>query len=121
MAVLKRDTTFNELFIRPIHRLYADCTLTVEKFKEKNEELVKNRWVDTSHSKNSEKIYELYDSSTDGEITKESLQEWLCGNRHEVTECIAIALRNHECSHAEWFKYVDDNSGPDELALYCLS
>ena len=23
--------------------------------------------------------------------------------------------------YAEWFKYVDDCSGPDELALYCLS
>ena len=57
----------------------------------------------------------------DGEIIKESLQEWLCDNRNEITQCIGIALRNHERSYAEWFKYVDDRSGPDELALYCLS
>ena len=56
-----------------------------------------------------------------GEIIKESLQEWLCDNRHEVTQCIGIALHNHERTYAEWFKYVDDRSGPDELALYCLS
>ena len=56
-----------------------------------------------------------------GEIIKESLQEWLCDNRHEITQCIGIALRNHERTYAEWFKYVDDKSGPDELALYCLS
>ena len=57
----------------------------------------------------------------DGEIVKESLQEGLCGNRNEITQCIDIALRNHEMSNAEWFKYVDDKSGPDELALYSLS
>ena len=45
----------------------------------------------------------------------------LCDNRHEVTQCKGIALRNHERTYAEWFKYVDDRSGPDELALYCLS
>ena len=56
-----------------------------------------------------------------GEIIKESLQEWLCDSRHEITQCIGIALRNHERNYAEWFKYVDDRSGPDELVLYCLS
>ena len=52
---------------------------------------------------------------------KELMQEWLCDNRHQIMECIGIALRNHELSYAEWFKYVDDKSGPDELALYSLS
>ena len=52
---------------------------------------------------------------------KESLQEWLCNNRKEITQCIEITLRNHEQSYAEWFKYVDDRSGPDELAIYGLS
>ena len=45
----------------------------------------------------------------------------MCDNRQEITSCIKIALNYHECSYAEWFKYVDDCSGPDELALYCLS
>ena len=52
---------------------------------------------------------------------KESMQEWLCDNRHQITECISIALRNHEFTYAEWLKYVDAQSGPDELALYSLS
>ena len=52
---------------------------------------------------------------------KESLQEWLCDNRNEITQCIGIVMRNHERSYAEWFKYVDDRSGPNELALYGLS
>ena len=38
-----------------------------------------------------------------------------------MTECISIALHNHECTYSEWFRYVDSCSGPDELALYCLS
>ena len=52
---------------------------------------------------------------------KESLQEWLCDNRNEITQCISIVLWNYEMSYAEWFKYVDDKSGPDKLALYSLS
>ena len=57
----------------------------------------------------------------DGEILKEFLQEWLCDNRNEITQCIGIGLQNHERSYAEWFKYIDNRSGPDELALYSLS
>ena len=73
------------------------------------------------HGKQGEKIYILYDPDTDGEIVKESMQVWLCDNRHQITECINIALRNHEFTYVEWFKYVDAQSGPDELALYSLS
>ena len=121
MVVLKRDTTFNELFVRPICGLYADQAMTVEEFKDRHERFAKNRWVDTSHGKNGLKIYGIFDPNTDCEIIKENLQEWLCDNRHEVTECISITLRNHEHTYVQWFKYVDDNSGPNELALYCLS
>ena len=63
----------------------------------------------------------MFDPTTDSEIVKENLQEWLCDNRHEVTECISIALRNHERTYSEWFWYVDSSPGPDELALYCLA
>ena len=41
MAALKRDTTFNELFIKPIHRLYDDQAITVEEFKDRYEALSK--------------------------------------------------------------------------------
>ena len=57
----------------------------------------------------------------DGEIVKESLQEWLCDHRHKITQSISIALHNHEMSYSEWFRYINDQSGPDELALYSLS
>ena len=67
-----------------------------------------------------DKIYGMFDLSVDSDITKENLQEWLCDNRLEVTECISIALHNHECSYAKWFRYVDSCSGPDKLALYCV-
>ena len=73
------------------------------------------------HGKNGLKIYGLFDPTIDNEIIKENLQEWLCDNRHEVTECISIALHNHECTYSEWFQYVDSSPGPDELALYCLA
>ena len=33
---------------------------------------------------------------------------------------ICIALHNHEMSYVEWFRYINDQSGPDELALYSL-
>ena len=121
MAVLKRDKVFNELFIKPIHGLYSEQSITVDEFKDRHESVMKNRWVDTSHGTKDDKIYGMFDPSVDSDITKENLQEWLCDNRLEVTECISVALCNHECSYAEWFRYVDSCSGPDELALYCLS
>ena len=82
---------------------------------------MKNRWIDTQHGKSGEKIDELFDPDQEGELVKESLQEWLCDHRYEITKCISIALRNHEKSYAEWFRYVDSRSGLDELALYSLS
>ena len=121
MAVLKQDMTFNELFIKPIRGLYEDHAISVAEFKDRHEDLVKNRWIDTTHGKNGLKIYGLFDPTIDSEIVKENLQEWLCDNRHEVTYCISIALRNHECTYSEWFHYVDSSAGPDELALYCLA
>ena len=121
MAVMKCDTAYNELFIRPIRGLYADYAMSVDEFKDKNAGIMKNCWVDTRHGNQGEKIYELFDSKMDGEIMKESLQEWLCDNRNEITECIGIAFQNHKRSFAEWFKYKDDRSGPDELTLYSLS
>ena len=121
MAVYRRDTAFNELFIKPIRGLYLDHTISIEEFKDRNASVMKNRWIDTQHGSAGEKIYELYDPENEGELIKESLQEWLCDNRNEITQCIGIALRNHEKSYAEWFRYVDSRSGPDELALYGLS
>ena len=82
MAVMKHDMAYHELFIRPIHGLYADYAMTVEEFKNKNAGIMKNHWVDTHHGNQGEKIYELFDSEMDGEIVKESLQEWLCDNRN---------------------------------------
>ena len=121
MVVLKRDTTFNELFIKPIRGLYSDQVISVEDFKDRHKDIVRSRWVDTTHEKNGLKVYGLFDSTIDSEIVKENLQEWLCDNHHEVTECISIALHNHERTYSEWFRYVDSNPGPDELALYCLA
>ena len=111
----------NEQFITPVCGLYPEHAITVEEFKDRNVGLIKNRWINTTHGNRGEKIYEMYDAETEGELVKESMQEWLCDNRHQITECISIALRNHKLSYAEWFKYVDDKSGPDELMLYSLS
>ena len=54
-------------------------------------------------------------------MIKENLQEWMCDNRWEITACISIMLNMHERSNSEWFRYMDECSGPDELALSCLS
>ena len=121
MAVYKRNTAFNELFIKPIRGLYLDHATTVKEFKERNASLMKNRWIYTQHGISGEKIYELYDPDQEGELIKESFQEWLCDNQNEIAQCIGIALRNHEKSYAEWFRYIDSRAGPDELALYGLS
>ena len=118
---MKRDTAFNELFIGVIRGLYLDQIITVDDFKDCNAELLKNKWIDTRHGTAGEKIYELFDENTEGEIVKESLQEWLCDNRQQITSCISITLRNHERRYAEWFRYIEERSGPDELALYGLS
>ena len=121
MAVHNRDTAINELFIKPLRGLYLDHAITIDEFKDRNVSLMKNRWIDTQHGSTGEKIYELYDPEQEGELIKESFQEWLCDNRNEITECIGITLRNHEKSYSEWFRYVDSRSGLDELALYGLS
>ena len=118
MALRKYDTANSEQFVTPIRGLYSEHVISIEDFKDV--ELMKNCWIDTTHGNKGEKIYELFDPDTDGEIVKESMQEWLCDNRHRITECISIALLNHEFTYAEWFKYVDAQSGPDELALYSL-
>ena len=120
MAVHKRDMAINELFIKPIRSLYLDHAITINEFKDRNVSLMKNRLIDMQHGPTGEKIYELYDPEQEGKLIKESFQEWLCDNRNEITECIGITLRNHEKSYAEWFRYVDSRSGPDELALYGL-
>ena len=75
IAVMKRDTAFNELFIKPIRGLYKDQIISVDEFKERNPTLMKNRWIDTQHGKSGEKIYELFDPDQEGELVKESLQE----------------------------------------------
>ena len=121
MALLRRDTANNELFITPIRGLYDEYAMSIEEFKEKNAGIMMNRWVDTSHGDNGEKIYELYNPGEPGDIIKESLQEWLCDNRFEITSSISIALQNHKRTYADWFRYIEDMSGPDELALYSLS
>ena len=121
MALKKYDTANGELFVTPIRGLYLEHAISIEDFKDRNVELMKNCWIDTTHGNKGEKIYKLFDVDTDGEIVKESMQEWLCNNRHQITECIGIALRNHEFTYSEWFKYVDAKSGPDELALYSLA
>ena len=77
MAVMKCDTANNELFIKPVRGLYAKYVISVEDFKDRNAGIMKNCWVDTRHGNQGEKIYELFDSEMDGEIMKESLQEWL--------------------------------------------
>ena len=92
MAEMKCDTANNELFIKPIRGLYVKHAISVEDFKDRNAGIMKNRWVDTRHGNQGEKIYELFDTKMDGEIVKESLQEWLCDNRNEITQCIGIAL-----------------------------
>ena len=45
MAVLKRDITFNELFIKLIRGLYKDHAITVEEFKDRHKDIVRSRWV----------------------------------------------------------------------------
>ena len=109
------------MFIKPIHSLYDDQAITVEEFKDRHEDIIRSWWVDTTHGKNGLKIYGLFDHTIDSELIKENLQESLCDNCFKVTECISIALRNHECMYSEWFRYVDSSPGPDELALYCLA
>ena len=121
MALRKYDTANSEQFVTPIRGLYSEHVISIEDYKDHNIELMKNHWIDTTHGNKGEKIYGLFDPDTDGEIVKESVQEWLCDNRNQITECISIALQNREFTYAEWFKYVNMQSGPDELALYSLA
>ena len=62
MVVMKCNTANNELFIKPIHGFYAKYVTSVEDFKDRNAGIMKNRWVDTCHGDQGEKIYELFHS-----------------------------------------------------------
>ena len=42
MAVYKRDTAFNELFVKPIRGLYIEHSIGVDEFKEKNTSIMQN-------------------------------------------------------------------------------
>ena len=121
MVLFRVDLQFHEAFVKPIRGLYDKYIVTVDGFKENNAELLKGRWIDTRHGSDGGKIYELFDENSNGELIKENLQEWMCDNRLEITSCISIVLNIHERTYSKWFKYVDECSGPDELALYCLS
>ena len=121
MTLFKVDLQFHEAFVKPICGLYDKYIVTIDGFKENNAELLKGRWIDTRHGSDGSKIYELFDGNSSDELIKENLQEWMCDNRWEITTCISIVLNMHECSYSEWFRYVDECSGPDELVLYCLS
>ena len=92
MVLMKYDTANNEPFITPTRGLYPEYVISVEEFKDRNARIMKNRWIDTSHGAKGEKIYKLFNPDMDREIVKESLQEWLCDHRHEITQSIGIAL-----------------------------
>ena len=92
MALSKYDGVHGERFVDPVCGLYPCNKISVEDFKERNAMLMKNKWIETVSSDNGEKIYELFDPNSNGEIIKEALQECLCDNRLEVTRCISIAL-----------------------------
>ena len=81
MAMFKVDLKFHEAFIKLICGLYDDYHVTVEGFKDNNAELLKGCWIDTRHGADGGKIYELFDESLEGELIKESLQDWMCDNR----------------------------------------
>ena len=115
------DLQLHEAFINRIRGLYDEYIVTVDGFKENNAELLKGHLIDTRHGSDGSKIYELFDENMSGELIKENLQEWMCDNSWEITNCISIALNMHERTYSEWFRYVDECSSLDKLALYCLS
>ena len=119
MALRKYDMADNEQFITPIRSLYSDHVISVDDFKDRNAGIMKNHWIDTSHGEKGEKIYELFDPDTDGEIVKELMQEWLCDNRHKVTQCIGIALWNHKMSYAEWLNM--STTSQDLMNWLCIA
>ena len=61
----------------------------------------------------------FFDENNEGEIVKESLQEWLCDNRQQITSCILITLRNHERSYAEWFAIL--RTAQDQTNWPCIA
>ena len=73
MVLRKYDTANSEQFVTPIRGLYSEHVISIEDFKDHNVELMKDRCIDTTHGNKGEKIYELFDPDTDGEIVKESM------------------------------------------------
>ena len=55
MVLRKYDTANSEQFVTPIRGLYLEHAISIEDFKDRNVELMKNRWIDTTHGNKDEK------------------------------------------------------------------
>ena len=62
MVLRKYDMANSEQFVTPICGLYPEHVISIEDFKDRNVELMKNRWIDTTHGSKGEKIYEMPNS-----------------------------------------------------------
>ena len=47
MALRKYDTANSEQFVTPVRGLYSENAISIEDFKDRNVELMKNHWIDT--------------------------------------------------------------------------
>ena len=91
---------------------------------------MKHHWLDSSVLLSPDKskptctgLFEVFGrqcSLSAGEL-KEQLIDWMCDNRVELANCMAIALNQSKQSFAEWMQKITLNNSfiLDELTLYC--
>ena len=89
-----------ERFIMPIRGLYKEYITTVDALTTNNQEILKNKVVDTASVPDGYLIYELFGDGEEGEIVKEQVQTWICDNRLEVTNSVSATLRAKKMSFA---------------------
>ena len=81
-----------ERFIMPIRGLYKEYITMVEELMTKNQDILKNKVVDTASVHDGYLIYELFGDGEEGEIVKEQIQTWICDNRLEVMNGVSATL-----------------------------
>ena len=108
-------------FIKPTRCLYKDYATTIEDFQQDNSLLLSNYDIEDLGADSELKLYAEFSEDGDGELSRESVQTWICDNRLEVTSCICIALDNCKLSFCNWYRASEQYSSPDEMILYCLA
>ena len=121
-----------EPFTKVVCKLHDSRIVSVKNFKIKKAELMKSHWINSTLLLISDKkkptttgIFEVFANKAGLNATdlKETLIDWMCDKRTELSNCMAIALNQSKLSFTEWLQKItlSESFILDDLMIYCLS